>query len=371
MTRVLLVHQPTDGGVGRHIRDLARGLTDGGYEIVLCGPRPPEGLNGEVGHRHLDLQRGIAPRADLTAAAGLARIVGAVRPDIVHAHSSKAGAVTRAARVVHPRIPVLYSPHGYAFAGHFDSARERRAYREVERLLAPAATRVVCVCEAEARLARSIGRSSRVRIVHNGIAPTGDGAVDPRIEELATRGPVIGALTLLRPGKGLETLIDATPEILARNPRAQIAIVGDGPDLEVLSARAHQRGVAETVHFLGPSVDPLGALRGMQVFAHPSWAEAFPYVILEAMSLELPIVASDVGGVGEALVHGSSGLLVAPRDASALARALNDLLAHPDRMARLGAAASERVRRQFSLTATIGRMAEVYSEVAAAATRRV
>jgi glycosyltransferase involved in cell wall biosynthesis len=370
MTRALLVHQPTDGGVGRHIRDLAHGLLDRGCEIVLCGPGLPEGLAGEVDHRHLSLQRGIDPRADLLAAAGLARIVGAVRPDIVHAHSSKAGAIARAARIAHPRIPLLYSPHGYAFAGHFDSARERRAYREVERLLAPAATRVVCVCEAEARLAHSIGPSSRVRVVHNGIAPAGGGRVDPRIEEIAPRGPVVGALTLLRPGKGLETLIDATPEVLAHNPRAQVAIVGDGPDLDALDARARQRGVAHAVHFLGPSADPLSALRGMQVFAHPSWAEAFPYVILEAMSLGLPIVASDVGGVGEALVDGS-GLLVPPRDASALAGALNDLLAHPEKMARLGAAASGRVRRQFSLTAMIGGMAEVYSEVAPAATPRV
>ena len=64
------------------------------------------------------------------------------------------------------------------------------------------ASRVVCVCEAEARLARSVGPSGRVRVVYNGIAPAGDGPVDPRVADLASRGPVIGALTLLRPGQG-------------------------------------------------------------------------------------------------------------------------------------------------------------------------
>ncbi|HWX44323.1 MAG TPA: glycosyltransferase [Solirubrobacteraceae bacterium] len=363
MTRLLIVYQPTDGGVGRHVRDLARGLKDRGDEIVLCGPDLPQGITDAADHRPLALERAISPRADLATAAGFARIVRAVRPDIVHAHSSKAGAIARVARLWHPRVPLLYSPHGYAFAGHFDRALERRAYRTVERLLALATTRVICVCEAEARLARSIGPPSRVRVVNNGIPPTDDGAVDSRIRELAARGPVIGALTLLRPGKGLETLIDATPQILAHNLRAQVAIVGAGPDLEPLIARAHHRGVDHAVHFLGPSDEPLSALRGMRVFVHPSWAESFPYVILEAMSLGLPIVASDIGGIGEALVNGSSGLLVAPRDPTALAHALNDLLEHPDRMAAMGAAALERVTRQFSLTAMIGHMAEVYGEV--------
>jgi glycosyltransferase involved in cell wall biosynthesis len=366
MTRVLLVHQPIDGGVGRHVRDLAHGLADRGYEIVLCGPGLPEGVAAEVGHRHLALQRAIDPRTDLAAAARFAQIVCTVRPDIVHAHSSKAGAVARLARLCHPRIPLLYSPHLYAFAGHFDRALERRAYREVERLLALAATRVVCVCEAAARLARSVGPRSRVRIVYNGIAPAGDGPVDPRIGELSASGPVIGALALLHPRKGLRTLIDATPDILARNPRAQVAIVGDGPDLDALTARAHQRGVDHAVHFLGPSDEPLSALRGMGVFVHPSWAEAFPYVILEAMSLGLPIVATDVGGIGEALEDGRSGLLVPPHDATALAHALNDLLEHPDDMARMGSEALGRLNRQFSLTAMIAHMAEVYEEVAPA-----
>ncbi len=366
MTRILLVHQPTDGGVGRHVHDLAHGLATRGYQVVLCGPGLPEGVAGEVSHCHLALQRAINPRADLAAAAALARIVRAVRPDVVHAHSSKAGAIARAARLRHPRVPLLYSPHGYAFAGCFDRAIERRAYREVERLLALAATRVVCVCKAEARLARSVGPSSRVRVVYNGIPPASDGPVDPRTRKLSASGPVIGALTLLRPGKGLETLIDATPHVLARNPRAQVAIVGDGPDLDALTARAHRRGVSHAVHFLGPSDEPLSALRGMEIFVHPSWAEAFPYVILEAMSLGLPIVASDVGGVGEALVNGSSGLLVAPHDAVALAHALNDLLEHPDNMARIGTEALGRVGRRFSLAAMIGHMADVYGEVAPA-----
>ncbi len=363
MTRVLLVHQPIDGGVARHVTDLALGLTDRGCEVVLCGPAVPKGLSSSYPHVSLDLQRAIAPRADLTTLARFARIVRSVRPDVVHAHSSKAGAVARLGRLIHPRTPVVYTPHGYAFAGYFSREIERSAYREIERALARLANRVICVCEAEGRLARTIGPEDRVRIVHNGIEPAGNGPVYPRVVELARTGPVICALTLLRPGKGLETLIDALPTVLARHPLVQVAIGGEGPELDALRTRALTRGVADALHFLGASDDPLSILRGAEIFVHPSWAESFPYVILEAMSAGRPIVASDVGGIGEALVDGESGMLVAPGDEETLARALIELLDDADRRARIGDAAKHRLEWRFTRSAMIDRLMHVYDEV--------
>jgi glycosyltransferase involved in cell wall biosynthesis len=311
----------------------------------------------------LDLRRAIAPRADIAAANDMARAVRELRPDVIHAHSSKAGAVARLARARHPRVPVVYTPHGYAFAGYFERPAERAAYRGVERLLAPLASRVVCVCEAEARLARAIGPRGRVRVVHNGIGPAPAGPPDPEVAALAAEGPTIGAVTQLRPGKGLETLIDATPSVLARHPGVRVAIVGEGPDLPALRERAQLRGVAHAVRLLGPRPDPAGALRAMDVLVYPSWAEAFPYVILEAMSLGRAIVASDVGGIGEAIEDGVGGLLVAPRDPAQLGRALGDLLDDPERRARIGARARTRVRQQFTQAAMIDRLTCVYDEL--------
>lgn len=362
MRRVLLVHQPTDGGVARHVTDLAIGLQERGFQAVLCGPSRPAGLPSSCAHIRLDLRRAIAPGADPAAVVRLARIVSEVDPALIHAHSSKAGAVARLAKLLHPRVPVVYTPHGYAFAGHFSRELERSAYREIERMLARLADRVLCVCEAEARLACMVGPAERVRIVHNGIEPAGAGPVDRRVAELTADGPVVCALTLLRPGKGIETLIDALPAVLAEHPRARIAIGGDGPDLEALRARARRLDVAEAVHFLGQSPDPLSLLRGAQIFVHPSWAESFPYVILEAMSLGLPIAASDVGGVGEALSDGESGALVAPRDARALARALIELLGNPARAARMGAAAKLRFEQRFTRARMIEGVVGVYEE---------
>jgi glycosyltransferase involved in cell wall biosynthesis len=360
--RVLLCHQPTDGGVGRHLTDLIEGLACAGHDVTACSPAPLAGVSAHIEYVELDLRRAVSPRADSLALARFARIVRRLRPDVIHAHSSKAGAVARLARAFSPRVPVVYTPHGYAFAGHFSSERERQVYRSIERLLSPLASRVTCVCEAEARLARSVGPDGRVRVVHNGIAAPPPGSADPRLEQLRRRGPVIGALTQLRPGKGLETLLDATPLLLARHASAQIAIVGDGPDLEQLSERARSLGVSGAVHFLGPSSDPPSALRGMDVFVHPSWAEAFPYVILEAMALARPIVASDVGGIGEAVIDGESGVLVPPRQEQPLADALSGLLSDAERAQALGTSALARMER-FTREAMIERLSAVYAEI--------
>lgn len=362
--RVLLCHQPTDGGVGRHVRDLAEGLLERGFDVTLLSPAVPAGVNPAVSHVEVDLHRAISPMADREGLIALTRTIAQLRPDIVHAHSSKAGALARLARLRHPRLPVLYTPHGYAFAGYFSRQAERSAYRVAEMALAPLTSCVLCVCDAEARLARSVALARRVRVVHNGIQPLERTQPDPSLAALKQHGPVIGALTLLRPGKGLQTLIEAAPTVLARHPSARFAVVGEGPDLSTLRAQAAELGVSEAIHFPGPSSDPAAVLGAMDVFVHPSWAESFPYVILEAMSLSLPIVASEVGGIPEAVGNGESALLVTPRKSDALADALVRLLDAPSWARQLGQAAHERLQTHFTRRDMVDGILGVYGEIA-------
>jgi glycosyltransferase involved in cell wall biosynthesis len=362
----MLVYQPVDGGVGRHVRDLTEGLVEREHQIVLCGPSLPGGLSelpGGASHVRLDLDRAIAPRSDFTALRKLAEIVRRTRPDVIHAHSSKAGAIARLGRVLQPRVPVVYTPHGYAFAGFFSSRLERVRYREIERALTLLATRVVCVCEAEGRLAATLGPKRRIRVIYNGIEPAPPGSVDARMVELRRRGPVLCVLTQLRAGKGIETLIDATQNMLDSHPNLQVAIWGDGPEREALQSRSASIGVGAAMHFLGPNHDPLSVLRGADMLVHPSLAEAFPYVILEAMSAARAIVASDVGGIREAVLDGEDGRLVPPGDSWSLSQAIISLLDEPERRARMGAAAQGRMERLFNRTVMIDRLAGVYSEV--------
>lgn len=362
VTRVLIVHQPIAGGVGRHVFDIATGLAARNFEVLLCGPHAAQAAAGLPFHA-LDMRRAVDPRGDLAAVVRFANLVRRVRPEVIHAHSSKAGVVVRLARAAHPRTPVVYTPHGYAFAGHFSRPGERVLYREVERALSPLASRVVCVCAAEARLAAAIGPGDRVRMIHNGIDVQENPPVDPRMARLAQRGPVICALTDLRAGKGIETLIGACSLVLAQHPDVQVAVWGGGSGRESLRALAGDVGVERSIHFFGATDAPLSALAGAHVFAHPSWAESFPYAILEAMSVGLPVVASDVGGVSEAVLQGQSGLLVPARDERRLADALVALLESSTTRERMGSVGRERVQLHFSRSSMIDALIGVYSEV--------
>jgi glycosyltransferase involved in cell wall biosynthesis len=310
------------------------------------------------------MYRAIVPRRDSETIASFASIVRRVRPDVIHAHSSKAGAVVRLARLACPRVPVLYTPHGYAMAGFFRHS-ERALYREAERVLGLLTSRVLAVCEAEAKLARTVTARRRVTVVHNGVdAPAVvTGEPDARVVALRSRGPVVSTVCQLRPGKGIETLIDAWPAVSARLPGAQLAVAGGGILLRALQSRVEALGVADSVHFLGECLNPAAVLRAADVFALASWFEAFPYAILDAMALGCSIVASDVGGVAEAITHGESGLLVPARQPAPLSSALVQLLGNSEQRDLLGAYALQTVNRRFSTEAMVRGVADIYDEM--------
>jgi glycosyltransferase involved in cell wall biosynthesis len=222
---------------------------------------------------------------------------------------------------------------------------------------------VICVCESEAALARSIGPKRRVRVVHNGV-PAGDGvAAAPEVADLTVGGKLVGVVSHLQPRKGLDVLLDALPGVLARHSDARLAIVGDGPALKSLRSHAETLKVGHAVHFLGSRADPRPSMRAMSLFVLPSLAEAFPYVVLEAMSVGTPVVASDVGGVGEAVRDGHEGRLVAAGDSGALAAAINDLLSDGEKSSRYGENAAARVRESFTIDSMLTGINGVYSEI--------
>ena len=352
----------SEGGAFRHVADLSHALAADGYEVSVCGPHETTAPQLNVPMIPLAMSRAIMPGPDSRAALGFARIVRDFQPDLIHAHGNKAGVIARLAHVANPGVPVIYSPHGYAFAGHF-TAREQMLYRTLESAVAPLATRILCVCEAEARLARAAGLlrpRPRLRVVHNGIAPYEPVEGDPAF---AGAGPMICATSGLRPGKGLDTLLEAMIEVRDAVPGARLALAGDGPERAYLDAVATCNGVADTVQWLGNLTDVNPLLASSDVFVNPSWSESFPYSVLEAMAVGCPIVATDVGGVSEAVEHDETGLLVPAHDRGALAAALIALLHDRGRASDLGTAARERQRTRFTLERMVAGIVGVYDGV--------
>jgi glycosyltransferase involved in cell wall biosynthesis len=372
----------TIGGTRRHLRDLVHGLLGRGLAVtVACAarrdPRMREDMAGMAAagaHVHeLPMVRQISPVRDAWHATRLAGLLAGRGFDVVHTHSSKAGALGRTAALLASGGVRIHTPHTYAFsfeggAGQGGQpAGPRGLILGAERVLARLTDRVIHVSASE----RDEGAALRVvppgrqRVVPNGIdparfaRPAGGAALRAGLGLPAT-ARVVGTVGLLNDAKGHDILVEA----LARLPQdVHLLIVGHGEREAALRGLAARLGLSARVHLPGWLDDVSAAHDAMDVFALPSRWEGLPYSLLEAMAAGLPCVASDVNGSRDILAcDPPAGLLVPREDSAALAAALQRLLDDRALAARLAAAGPARVAAEFTLEAMIDRTLQVYRE---------
>ena len=335
--------------------------------ISGCTADPPPGLAESLSRagvpwnqvRHL--LRPVSPVADGRALWALWRLLKEMQPDIVHSHSSKAGFLgrlaARAAGVPH----IVHTPHGHIFEGYF-SPVVTRAFIAMERVAARWTDRIITLSDGEARdhLEQGIGRPGQFVTIPSGVDLDAVTSAPP--VRLVAGGPVVGTVARLVPVKGLHYLIEAAPEILRRSPGARFLLVGDGemrPDLE---AQARALGLQDRIAFAGFREDIPSVLAGTDLVVLPSLNEGMGRVLVMAMVLGKPIVATRVGGVAELLGDGEAGVLVPARDPAALAEAISALLQDPPRARALGEAGRRRASR-YSAAAMLDALARLYREV--------
>jgi glycosyltransferase involved in cell wall biosynthesis len=227
----------------------------------------------------------------------------------------------------------------------------------------PFATRVLCVCEAERAIAERMGARGRARVVYNGIEPLAPSPIRPDLASFADGGPLIVAVSELFARKGVEVLLRAMPAIRRDHPDARLIVAGDGPDRGDVERIRDLLGIAGYTLLAGHVDDVAGLLESADVYVNPALAEAFPYGVLEAMSVARPCVVTDAGGTAEAIINGESGLVVAPGDPAALADAVGAVLKSPERARALGLAAQERVLSRFDRRQMVEGTMAVYAEL--------
>ena len=176
---------------------------------------------------------------------------------------------------------------------------------------------------------------------------------------LPLAAPVIVCIANFTPTKGQRSIVDALPALAKRVPGLQAVLAGDGPELPSIRRRAEGLGLAGTVRFPGSVSEPWDLLQAADVFVLASEVEGLPLVVLEAMSEGVPVVATDVGGMPEAVIDGETGLLVPSRDAEALESAIARILGDPVAAARMRQAALVRFEQRF----TMKRMLEAHRDL--------
>ncbi|KWR90166.1 glycosyl transferase [Cupriavidus sp. IDO] len=331
------------GGAQSHVADLLQSANGQADMVLLAGGDGPlldiAQRAGIPVIRLQQLDNTLSPARALTALRELLLALRQAAPDLIHAHSAKAGALGRIAGFL-LGIPVIYTVHGFAFKPEAP-ARQRVAARIAEWLLAPLTARMICVAEAEKHLARTLPiRARHIAVIPNGIADT-----NARARPEAPVQRIVMVARLAAP-KRPDLVIRAFAQ--ASLPACELVITGDGPRRSAMQQLADQVAPGR-VRFTGGIGDVPNLLLTAQIFVLTSDHEGFPLSVLEAMRAGLPVIASDLPGIREQLDNGRCGVLLERNDEATLAEALSRLASDASWRTALGNAARNRWEQHYGL----------------------
>jgi glycosyltransferase involved in cell wall biosynthesis len=348
--KVAFVLGSTAGGTGRHVWMLAAGCAARGVPAEVFGPAEAEGQADGAGIGFTAVDIGPRPRLprDLRTIARLRRLLGAWRPDVVHAHGLRAGALAALATALFrptshdPRPALIVTVHNAPPGAGVTGA----VYRVLERIVARGAVTVLCVsADLEQRM-----RAAGARRVGRAVVPAAGPEAGVSAETSAAIRAVFGAAPgqaivlgagRLVPQKGFGPLLEAATSWADLRPAPLLVIAGDGPQAGALRSRAASLGV--TARFAGHRGDMPALLAAADVFVLPSTWEGQSLVLQEALRAGIPVVATRVGGNAE-VTGPDAALLVPPGDPQALGAAVRSVLGDPALAGRLGQAAARRSR---------------------------
>ncbi|AEG03787.1 glycosyltransferase family 4 protein [Sinorhizobium meliloti] len=372
--RLLEVLEPGGGGSGRHFLDLCRGMHARGHhvEAIYSPVRAEDGFVRELKALGLPAIHAVGMRrapgpSDWSCLRAINRIIRTAGPfDVIHGHSSKAGALTRL-RLPGRHVPRVYTPHAFRTMDPTLGRGGRLIYGAIETLLARFFTdHLVTVSGDEFAHALSIGISGKgMSVIVNGVdTPSPDMAQTVRASfGIPADAFVFGFIGRLSAQKAPERLLNAFGKAASAVRNSHVVMIGSGELEEEVRAAIAASGLQNRIHltsaFTGPQAVP-----AFDLLVMPSRYEAMSYVMLEAAAAGRPIIISDVGGAGTAVDHGENGYIVPnSEDVSPLARAMI-AAADPDMFRHLAGAAAAR-RDRFTLKRMLDETEEVYRRMAA------
>jgi glycosyltransferase involved in cell wall biosynthesis len=355
------------GGVEEHICGLLRNLSPQLFRLhLVCDPAIYERFRaaspGEVEITPLAFS---SPR-HVAAAIRFARLLGKGQFQIVHSHmfwSSLFASPIAWACGVPIIVETLHGTEAWRTGWKANCIVDRATTRFL--------SRYVAVCESDARFLRNKKHvpAKKITIIHNGV-DTRHFAIPPQSRDairhrlgFTEADSVLIMVARLHPGKGHRVLLDAMRQLLHSHPNLKLVCLGEGEGEPELRAKCESLGLAHCVRLAGYQENVPEWLAAADINVLPSFYEGLPLTILEAMASGLATVASNVGGIPEAIEDGVSGLLVPPGDPHRLAQALSFLLRDGAARVRIGQAAQARVLRHFLLEQQVRGTKKMYLEL--------
>lgn len=368
--RILHCLRAPVGGLFRHVLDLANAQAANGHDVgIVADATSSDTLTrtrlGDI-EPSLSLGLHLIPMSrkpglgDFSAARSLVTLAADAKADVVHGHGAKGGAYARiAARYLKARgrnVLSFYTPHGGSL--HFDpTSIEGWFYLTLEKILLRFTDGVLFESAFAQRTYQDrIGLGDRNwQVVPNGVGDDDFGQHQPDLD--AADFLFIGELRHL---KGVDVMLDALAQL---NKRTSVSatFVGGGPDAETFQNQAFNLGLADVTAFPGPMPAKTAFTKG-RCLVVPSRAESFPYIVLEAGAMAMPLIATDVGGIPE-MVTGLDQGLIPPDDINALRQAMDGFLGNPEAAGVRARIFQDKVRQDFSIARMSDDITDFYTSV--------
>lgn len=366
-----IINEGTAGGIRKRIYNVVRHINRDLFDVtvILAGVRKEYGSEGDpiqkldewgVSRIVLPMAHAISPLRDFKSFSGLRALLRREDFDIVHAHSSKAGFLTRAARRLDAEFLCVYSPHVFAF--HRNTGMTAKLYFHLEKIASSWGNAFIVDCEEEKQDTVRLGFADPSRIF---VLPD---AVDIPAENLSSKGilrkefgtpqdaTVFVSSSRLVDYKGIEIQIRAFANVVNAGNKAELWIAGDGPGLKRYQELSSSICPGDSVRFLGYRSDVNRLLNDCDCFILVSQAEGSPHSLFEALALRKPIIATAVQGISEFLLPSNGKILVPWNDVPALSAAMAGFIQNPFE----GAAPETLPSSLFNIAGQIRKLEEIY-----------
>lgn len=345
-------------GGAQQVMYLLQGLTACHIDCLLICP-PGSGIDAAARKAGIAVENvDCAGDLDLGFARRLRSSLRRVRPDLVHCHSRRGADVLGGYAAAMSHVPALVTRRVDSIESRAIAYMRYRPFRKV-----------IAISEnVAAALIDSGLRQERLEIIRSAVdvgqvPDSVDRGVLQREFGVADDEVAIAMVAQMIPRKGHRSLMDVIPNLRDTNPKFRVVLFGDGPLDGKLRGLAKQLNLDYTLQFAGFRDDLDGMLGAFDILVHPARKEGLGVAMLKAAAAGVPVVAFDVAGAREAVVHCRTGLLVPPRDLRMLQKALAVLIDEPDTRQAMGRAGRERMRMEFTVETMVEQHIELYEAV--------
>jgi glycosyltransferase involved in cell wall biosynthesis len=367
------------GGSAENTFLTVKGLDKEKYDVTLMsGPvddpsqeRRKQVEDSGVQYIHIHkLVRNINVLYDSIALFKISRFLSKEKFDIVHTHTSKAGLLGRFAAKLAGIPRIVHTPHGHVFFGYFGLLKTK-IFIFLEKLAARIADKIVTLTSREKSdyISYKIAREEKFVVIHSGIelSKYQELSQDEKTKlkkeiGLPSNSFVVGTVGRLVPVKAPELLIKASQPLFTQYPDTYFVFAGDGPLKKDLHIAAKEIGGEKNIVFLGWRDDAHRILSIFDVFCLPSLNEGMGRVLAEAMAHGIPIVASNVGGIPDLVIHEKNGFLVPSQNTEELAKYIQVLIADEEKRKKMGEAGKKMASR-FSSDTMVENINDLYEEL--------